>query len=68
MDENTAYRITYLGIGGINEHQRLVGDRTALVEAINMIEGGGGQMVVVCLEDDENSVLYESGGFVVESD
>ncbi len=68
MDENTAYRITYMGIGGMDERQRLIGDRAALVEAINMIEGGGGQMVAVCLEDDENSVIYASGGFVVESD
>ncbi len=68
MDENTAYSMTYLGIGGVNERQRLVGDRAALAEAINMIEGGGGQMVVVRLEDDKNSVIYESGGFVVESD
>lgn len=68
MDENTAYRITYLGIGGANERQRLVGDRVALVETINMIEGSGGQQVMVCLEDNEDHVVYESGGFVIESE
>jgi len=56
------YRITYLGIGGLQEEQHFTGDRPALLETLTMIEESGGQQLMATCDD---RVVYECGGLVV---
>jgi len=64
MGEQATYRIHYLGIGGVEEQQRFIGDLAGLAIQITMIEGGGGQQLVATHEHGER-IVYECGGFVV---
>ena len=59
------YLIEYLGIGGMDESITHTGDIASLAECIDWIEGSGGQSVSSTNMED-GSVIYESGGFVVQ--